>query len=146
MINHPAHISPRTGLSSFIPFCSFGGVRDLSGSQNTGDVPVCGLFTEKIVKGQLCYEAELNQFKPLLNWRDALQEGLSLVIDTNDEYDVKNILEKQSLARNDQIEIFPIYKQAKNFNSFKIMLQTISNSYDNQLSIVTRSIICGRTF
>ena len=99
---------------------------DLTGRQNTGDFPVCGLFTEKIVKGQLCYKAQLNQFKDLVNWRDALQEGLSLVIDTNDEYDLKKILEKQSLARNDQMEIFPIYKQAKNFNSFKIMLQTIS--------------------
>ena len=133
MINHPVHISPKTGLSSFIPFCSFGGVTDLAGRQNTGDFPVCGLFTEKIVQGQLCYEAQLNKFKNLVNWRDALQEGLSIVIDTNDEYDVKNILEKQSLARNDQMEIFPIYKQAKNFNSFKIILQTISN--DNHLEL-----------
>ena len=101
----------------------------MSGKQNTGDVPICGLFTEKIVKGQVCYEADLNQFKDLVNWEDALQEGLSLVIDTNDEYDVKNILEEQSLVRNHQLEIFPIYKQSKNFNSFKMMLQTISNSY-----------------
>ena len=137
MINHPVHISPKTGLSSFIPFCSFGGVKDLAGSQNTGDFPVCGLFTEKIVKGQLCYEAQLNQFKNLVNWRDALQEGLSIVIDTNDEYDVKNILEKQSLAikmKNDKMKIFPIYKiMSKNSNSFEIMLQTISNFYNSQL-------------
>ena len=133
MINHPVHIAPRTGLSSFIPFCSFGGVLDLTGRQNTGDFPVCGLFTEKIVKGQLCYQADLNQFKNLVKWRDALQDGLSIIIDTNDEYDVKNILEKNSLDRNYQMEIFPIYKQSKNFNSFKIMLQTISNFYNNQL-------------
>ena len=78
------------------------------------------------MRGQLCYEADLNQFRDLLNWRDAVQEGLSLVIDTNDEYDVKNILEKQSVARNDQLEIFPIYKQSRNFKSFKMFLQTIS--------------------
>ena len=101
----------------------------MSGKQNTGDVPICGLFTEKIVKGQVCYEADLNQFKDLVNWEDALQEGLSMVIDTNDEYDVKNILEEQSLVRNDQLEIFPIYKQSKNFNSFKMMLQTISKTF-----------------
>ena len=98
----------------------------MSGRQNTGNLPVCGLFTEKIVEGQLCYEADLNQFKSLVKWRDALQDGLSMVIDTNDEYDVKNILEKQALDRNDQMEIFPIYKQSKNFNSFRMMLQTIS--------------------
>ena len=98
----------------------------MSGRQNTGNLPVCGLFTEKIVEEQLCYEADLNQFKSLVKWRDALQDGLSMVIDTNDEYDVKNILEKQALDRNDQMEIFPIYKQSKNFNSFRMMLQTIS--------------------
>ena len=136
MINHPVHIAPKTGLSSFIPFCSFGGVLDLTGRQNTGDFPVCRLFTEKIVQGQLCYQADLNQFKHLVKWnkwRDALQEGLSIVIDTNDEYDVKNILEKQSLDKNYQMEIFPIYKQSRNFNSFKIILKTISNFYNNQL-------------
>ena len=126
LINHPVHISPTTGLSSFIPFCSFGGVSDLSGRQNTGNLPVCGLFKEKIVEGQLCYEADLNQLKGLVKWRPTLQKGLSLVIDTNDEYDVKNILEKQSLAKIDHMEIFPIYKLRKNIHNFRIMLQTIS--------------------
>ena len=87
---------------------------------------MCGLFTEKIVEGQLCYQADLNQFKNLVDWREALQDGLSMVIDTTEEYDMKNILEKQSLAKIDHMEIFPIYKQSKNFNSFRMMLQTIS--------------------
>ena len=146
LISQPPHISPSSGLSSFIPFCSFGGFTDSSGVKNSGDFPVCGLFTERTVKEQVCYEADLNQFKELLDrgdWEDAMQDGLSMVIDTNDEYDVKNILEKQSLVRKDQTEIFPIYKQSKNLNSFRMMLNTISKSYNNY-NCDKVDIICHR--
>ena len=57
-------------------------------------VPVCRLFRKKIVNGQICYEADLNQYRDRVKWKEALSSGLNLIIDTNDEYDVKNIIPK----------------------------------------------------
>ena len=53
--------------------------------------PVCNMFREKIVDGQVCYEADINQFKNLeIDWTNAYQKGFGFIVDTNDEYDVKN--------------------------------------------------------
>ena len=92
LINFPVHISNKTNLAAFIPFCSFGqGLIGLELDQFEGGV--CGLFRDKVVSGQLCYEAELNQFKKDGDiWEEDLQRGFSFIIDTNEEYDVKNIM------------------------------------------------------
>ena len=61
LINHPVHISEKEKLSAFIPFCSFGDdqfekVKDFQGS-------LCSLFREKVVFGQVCYEADINKLR-----------------------------------------------------------------------------------
>ena len=40
---------------------------------------LCSIFKEKVVKDQVCYEAELNHLKNKLKLVAALQVGLSLI-------------------------------------------------------------------
>ena len=89
-------------------------------------VPVCRLFRESRVGGQVCYEANLNRFDKS-NWETSLDRGLSLIIDTNDEYDVKNLIERtpEEKGKEDR-RGFDSYTQTEEENSFHITLQTIS--------------------
>ena len=132
LINHPVHISDNNGLSAFIPFCSFGSklTSELSKTElNNSQGHFCSLFTEKIVDGQVCYEADVNQFKNKLGpWDKTLQSGLRLIIDTNDEYDVKNILQKKSAKTIENLESFDPFRKTEDENSFIIMLKTISKN------------------
>ena len=93
---------------------------------NNFQVPVCALFKEKVVKGQVCYEADVNQLKNKVDWKSALQKGLSLIIDTNDEYDVRNLLVKKSTKSLESRLVFDAYKEAEEENNLMIMLHTIS--------------------
>ena len=129
MINHPVHIHHPTSVSAFIPFCFFGDDLDLTG-RRIGElsVPVCDMFQEKVVNGQVCYEAEVNKYKTEANRKDVLVQGLSLIIDTNDEYDVKNLLEKDREEMDEERHSISVYKQHRNEDSFTIMLKTISKT------------------
>ena len=89
-------------------------------------VPVCNVFREKTVSGQVCYQADVNKYMAEANNKDVLLEGLSLIIDTNDEYDVKNLMEKTPSEREENLNQMSVYLQHKNDNSFTIMLNTIS--------------------
>ena len=127
MINHPVHISESNTISAFIPFCSVGFNVHLAGKEFSNfQVPVCSLFREKIYSGQVCYEADLNQYKKKLNWKKVLQEGLSLIIDTNDEFDVKNLLQRKSSPNHENRFGFNSFKQTEDNNKFVVMLKTIS--------------------
>ena len=141
LINHPVHINENMISSAFIPFCSFGLSEGIVGEELSNfHVPVCRLFREKIFNGQVCYEADLNQYRERVNWKEALLSGLSLIIDTNDEYDVKNIMEKKEpelkeigkyFNRNQQKKIenfFYTYENEKKDNTFTLMLKTISKN------------------
>ena len=126
LINHPAHINGKNGLSAFIPFCFLCDNIDIIGKRLEGfEIPVCSLFHEKIVSGQVCYEADVNKFKKKVKWLEALHKGFGFIIDTNDEYDVKNLFFKErngeSINKNVQI-----YQDNDNENGILIMLQTIS--------------------
>ena len=101
-INHPVHISDKKAPSTFIPFCSFGGSgKELGNFQDS----VCKVFREKIVNGQVCYEADVNQYKKdIVNWEEALQKGFSFIVDTNDEYDVKNLIREKISENNENVE------------------------------------------
>ena len=94
------------------------------------NVPVCKLFREKIVNGQVCYEADLNQYRDQVNLKEALSTGFNLIIDTNDEYDVKNILQKKPSGRKKGLKSFYFYKDKKKDNSFTVMLKTISKNIE----------------
>ena len=89
-------------------------------------VPVCSLFRKKIFSGQVCYEADLNQFKNKINWKKALENGFSFIIDTSDEYDVKNLFERKSPRKLSVNFFFKSFKETEGGNHFAVMLNTIS--------------------
>ena len=65
--NHPVHVQDQFGNFSptaFIPFCVFGGNMSAMGVKiDQFDVPVCNIFKAKLHKDQLCYEADIDNFK-----------------------------------------------------------------------------------
>ena len=128
-INHPVHITKEMNPTAFIPYCSFGAAKDLIGKR-VENVPfvACSLFTQKVLNGQVCYEANLNQLRKDLNWDSALKDGFSFVVDTNDEYLVENIVEKQDqedMTMTDK-DVYNFYGRYSQDNSFWFTLNTIS--------------------
>ena len=124
------HISTYTNISAFIPFCSFGS--NLIG-EKLGNFkgPVCDQFREKIVNGQICFEADMNQYKEgSENWEKALRDGFSFIVDTNEEYDVKNLMIKKTSGASEDERSYPstIFKKAEKGDGFRILLKTISKS------------------
>ena len=71
--NHPPHILEKDektlSLSAFIPFCSFIGNWSLTGVMTDKfSVPVCSIFTEVLLEGRLCYQADVNKLKKQVDW------------------------------------------------------------------------------
>ena len=129
MINHPVHISNERTISALIPFCSLGDDASPVGRMfDSLPTPVCNLFKEKIVTGQVCYEADINQFKHGVNWVEILTKGFGFLVDTNDEYDVKKYSRKSPDPEtpNKTKQSFDIYKHSQTEDTFRILLKTIS--------------------
>ena len=85
-----------------------------------------------MVEGQVCYEADINQFKDkdTVNWMAALNRGFGFIVDTNEEYDVKNIYDKLGVASETTQKTkksFDVYKRPATEKTFRILLKTISN-------------------
>ena len=55
----------------------------------------CNLFWETVVNGRVCYETGINLHKldTPMDWNEVLQRGVGFVIDTGEEFDVRNLLE-----------------------------------------------------
>ena len=87
--------------------------------------PVCSAFTRKIVNNQLCYEIDLNRFRDRVDWKESLQSGLSLVIDTNDEYDVRKLLTEDGNINTVEDKL-DSYHNRQLQGKFSILLKTIS--------------------
>ena len=87
---------------------------------------MCAAFREKIVGGQVCYEAELSRYSREVCWKKALQKGLSLVIDINPEYDVRNLLTRNVKTKIKDPKAFEAYPESEEKSSFSITLGTIS--------------------
>ena len=88
--NHPVHIlgvnSINFSISSFIPFCEFGGNMSVMGKKiENFDLPVCTSFQPIILNDQLCYEVGLNQYRHLVDTSDLLKNGLVLLVDNNED-------------------------------------------------------------
>ena len=92
------------------------------------------MFKRKVVRGQICYEADINHFKERVdNWDEALQKGFSFIIDTNDEYDMKNLLQKNKNSssslgsgRPRYKSVTSVYQQSESDKRINILLKTIS--------------------
>ena len=133
VINHPVHIINNQGganPSALIPFCSLGGNMTLVGRKIPSFAdPVCTLFKERIVKGRLCYSADVNEFRGELDWKETLQRGVSLVVDTNPEYDMKYLLYPE--GKKIVTDKLNRYINVAGENEFSILIETISTKkYD----------------
>ena len=78
-----------------------------------------------MIGGEVCYEADLNQFKKNTKFEDSLQRGFGLIIDTNEEYDVKHLLRKKRERKEEKNRTFNIFKPSPT-KMFRITLNTIS--------------------
>ena len=87
-------------------------------------VPTCSVFRETVIDGQVCFEADLNQFKMNDNWEHSLQSGFALIVDTNREYDVKHLLREKDVKKEVKKNIFNSLKPSE--KTFHITLRTIS--------------------
>ena len=92
--NHPVHIVDVNGNmspSSFIPFCMFGGDKNLVGHKDlqfSNVTTVCKSFQEKILNDQLCYEVDLGKFAKNENIEKDLKLGFSFIMDYNEDRQV----------------------------------------------------------
>ena len=130
-MSHPVHIVDGHGdisPSAFIPFCSYGGNLSLVGRKvDIFQDPVCSAFTEKIINDQLCYEIDVNRFRDDVDWEKSLHSGLSLILDTNDEYDVRKLLADERDTNNIPLEDkLNAYDNFDINDKFTIFLKTIS--------------------
>ena len=99
--------------------------------------PVCSAFTRKIVNNQLCYEVDLNRFRDQVDWKESLQSGLSLVIDTNDEYDVRKLLTENGNNKTQEDWRLDYYHNKNSEKHFLILLKTISKYFFPLLFVIS---------
>ena len=92
--NHPPHIlninDGKVSPSSFIPFCSFAGNWNLTGQYtDMFSIPVCNIFKETLVDGQLCYKADVDKFREEVDKRKIATEGFVFILDHNENRNVE---------------------------------------------------------
>ena len=112
--NHPVHIlnnEEKFSPSSFIPFCHFG--EEFIGAEIDGyEIPVCNIFRPKNYFDQICFETKLQDLKDSRKIGKQLENGLTLVLDYNEERQNYNIIQKKkSQAKfhnhnNDDVSIY----------------------------------------
>ena len=79
------------------------------------------------MSGRLCYEADINQYmKSNGNLGDILNQGFGFIVDTNDEYDVKNIMKQGESRENLRNTSSAPYKTIDNSNTVEVLVNTIS--------------------
>ena len=87
MINHPIHIIDQDYdlyPTALVPFCEFCGNMSVMGVKiNQFDVPVCNSFRPKIIRDQLCYTVDPNEYKNQIDLKGKI--SLSLYIHYNED-------------------------------------------------------------
>ena len=97
MTNHPVHIIDQENEFSptaLIPFCEFSGNMSVMGVKiDQFDVPVCNSFRPKILRDQLCYTVDPNEYKQKIDLKGEL--SLSLFIHYNEDRQMEDVDEKK---------------------------------------------------
>ena len=92
MTNHPVHVQNEDGTLSttaLIPFCEFGGNISVMGVKiDKLNVPVCNSFRPKIIRDQLCYTVDPNEFKHRIDINGEL--SLTLFIHYNEDRQIED--------------------------------------------------------
>ena len=101
--NNPVHIIDQEGElnpTALIPFCEFGGNMSVMGVEiDQFDVPVCTSFRPKIIRDQLCYTVDPNEYKHKIDLKGEL--SLSLYIHYNEDRqmeDTNNTVEQSIIV------------------------------------------------
>ena len=86
--NHPPHILMKNETmfspSSFIPFCSLAGNMSVVGATTDRfSAPVCNIFKEVVLEGQLCYQADVNSLRGKVDRNEMVTEGFTFMLDYN---------------------------------------------------------------
>ena len=91
--NHPVHFIEEDGNLSptaLIPFCEFSGNMSVMGvKMEQFDVPVCNSFRPEIIKDQLCYTVDPNEYKSKIDLKGEL--SLSLFVHYNEDRQMEDI-------------------------------------------------------
>ena len=136
--NHPVHILDSEGdfsPSAFIPFCIFGNnMISLGQKIDALDVPVCNIFEAKVLNDQVCYEMDLNLLKDEGDIKYQLKNGITLVLDFNEERQFKK----------DPIQEETILKVSNNFyededNRVQVHLDSIGKG---SLLVINSCMMC----
>ena len=119
MTNHPIHIQDEDeGLSptALVPFCEFGD--KMSGVEIPQmNFPVCNGFKARIIRDQLCYTLDLNDYKKKFNFNDKTKISLSLFIDYNEDRQLK----KKDYSNEQFITINTVGKELGNYSSVHLL-------------------------
>ena len=135
---HPVHFGEEdSSPTALVPFCQFGQDMDRTGRNSSYfDIPVCNIFTEKIVNHQLCYQVDINRFQhnqPEHIRRRNLRDGLLLIIDVNEEYqteDLRNLT--LDLTRDEKVNLKTNYVDVEEEHHFRIYIETISKIFPSR--------------
>ena len=140
LVNHPVHVNKEKLPSALIPYCAVG--EFIGKKMSEFDVRVCDMFQEKVVNGQVCYEAEVNALRKHGDWKLAVERGLVLIVDPSDEYDVKNLLKKDTLPRvdNKKIKFTDPYRKFEDDESIRILLKSISWNFNSEEFSLSRCL------
>ena len=86
--NHPVHIGygENYSPSAFIPFSSFGGNISIMGENiKNFSIPVCNKFRPRVLKGRLCYQVDVNEFKDEVDSEKLRTHGLVFMMDYKED-------------------------------------------------------------
>ena len=91
LTNHPVHLQYKSekdkillSPTALIPYCEFGGNMSVMGVKiDQFDVPVCNSFRPKMIRDQLCYTVDPNEYKHKIDLTGEL--SLSLFIHYNED-------------------------------------------------------------
>ena len=76
--------------TALIPFCEFGGNMSVMGEKiQQFDVPVCISFRPKMIRDQLCYTVDPNEYKDKIDLKGEL--SISLFIHYNEDRQLEDI-------------------------------------------------------
>ena len=135
---HPVHFGEEdSSPTALVPFCQFGQNMLRTGrSSSHFDIPVCNIFTEKIVKNQLCYQVDINRFQHNQSEqvrRHNLRDGLLLIIDVNEEYQTEDLRHlEDDLTKDETVNLKTNYVDVEEEHHFRIYIETISKTFPSR--------------
>ena len=86
-------------------------------------VPVCNIFEETMLDGQLCYQADLDRFRNMVDKKEIATEGFVFLLDYNENRMLDNGEDNFLLQKNEKEAM--IYVQTIGENNKFSKLQTL---------------------